>query len=266
MHPGPNGSAEFQEGKSAGGAELRLKLSRAGTAYLQGALQNPGFGEKHLLAIFANPALPASLIQQIAGNKQWFARLEVQRAIVFHRNSPRTLKMNMVHFLGWKDLSRAMEDAFMPPPVKRAAETLLRARVEEMALGEKIALARVAGAGVIPALRSDPQEPVIAALLENPRLSEQEVLALCAEERTPAAVLSTVGCHPKWRDRNPVKKELLRNPRTPATVSLRFLDTLSTEDLRELVSSPRLARLVRTTAKQILESRRGFIDRNGAVS
>lgn len=266
MIPGPNGAGEFQAGKSAGEVELRHRLPRAGAGFLQGALQNPVFGEEHLAPIFSNPALPPGLIQQIAGNKEWLARREVQQAIVFHRNSPRILKLNLVHFLGWKDLAKVMEDPFAPPPVKRAAETLLKARVEKMALGEKIHLARIAGPGILPCLRSEPHAEVILALLGNPRLPEEEVLALCAGERTPAAVLSAVGGHPKWREHHRVKMELLRNPLTPAPVTLGFLDSLSATDLGEIIASPRTSRLVRVTAKQILGSRQGFVDRSGAVS
>ncbi len=257
---------EFQQARSAAAAELRFRLPGAGPSYLQGALQNPDFGEEHLAPILSNPALPPALIQQIAGNRQWLARYEVQRGVVFHRNSPRALKQNLLHFLLWKDLAKVAEDPFLPPPVKRTAETLLKARIAEMALGEKIALARIAAPGVIPTLRADLHPDVVMALLGNPRLAEAEVLALCAEERVTAAILSAVGCHPKWRSRYPVKMELLRNALTPATVSLAFLDSLSMADLGEIAASPKVPRLVRATAKQILSSRREFVDRSGAVS
>jgi len=266
MNGDPKSAAEFQQARSAGGNELRFRLPGAGLAYLQGALQNPAFGEEHLAPVLSNPALPAMLIQQIAGNRQWLARYEVQRAVVFHRNSPRALKQNLLHFLLWKDLVKAAEDPRMPPPLRRTAETLLKARVEEMALGEKVALARVAGPGVIPSLRSDPHPDVVTALLGNPRITEDEVLALCAEERVTPAALSAVGCHARWRGLYSVKLELLRNPLTPAPVSLGFLDSLSAADLAEIASLQKVPRLVRATARQILGSRHDFVDRRGAVS
>jgi hypothetical protein len=262
----PGGAAEYQEGRTAGPEELKLRLPRGGAGYLQGAFQNPCFREEHLAPIFSNPSLPGGLIQRIAGNKEWLSRREIQRAIVFHRNSPLTLKLNLVHFLGWKDLAKVLEDPFMPAPVKKGAETLLKARAGEMAMGEKIALARVAGAGVISALREEAHGDVIVALLGNPRLTEEEVLLLCAGERVTAAILAAVGSHPKWRLRYPVKLALLRNPLTPAAVSLGFLDSLSPSDLEEIASLAGVPRLLRVTAKQILESRRAIVDRNGAVS
>ena len=59
MIPDLGAAAQFQEGKSASGVELRLPPAGGRCRYLQGALQNPAFGEEHLTALFGNPALPA---------------------------------------------------------------------------------------------------------------------------------------------------------------------------------------------------------------
>jgi hypothetical protein len=257
---------QFLEGKAAKPAELKLRLPRAGLEYLQGAIQNPNFSESHLEAMLANPVLPAGLIQGLAAQKQYLARYEVKRAIVFHRNAPRTLKLNLLHFLGWRDLARVVEDPPQLPPVKRAAETLLKKRIEEMAVGEKIALARIAGPGVMPALCADLHPEIIAALLTNPRLTEDEVLAICAEERASAAALSTVGSNSRWSGRHAVRMALLRNAATPAKISLEFLDTLSGIDLREIIALPTTPRLVRATARQLLKSRDAIVDRKKVVS
>lgn len=257
---------QFLDGKAAKPAELRLRLSRAGPEYLQGAVQNPNFGESHLEAILSNPALPAGLIQGLAAQKQYLARYEVKRAIVFHRNAPRALKLNLLHFLGWRDLARVVEDPPQLPPVKRASETLLKKRIEEMSVGERIALARIAGPGVIPALRVDLHPDVIAALLINPRLTEEEVLAICTEERASPAALSVVGSNSRWSGRHAVRMALLRNQATPAKVSLGFLDALAGTDLREIIALPSTSRLVRATARQLLKSRDAVVDRRKVVS
>ncbi len=261
-----SGSNDFVEAQKASSGDLHSRLPRAGTDYLQGALQNPHLSEKHLESILANPALPATAIQQIAAKKKWLARYEIQRALVMHRNTPRALKLNLLHSLRWRDLARVVEDPQCAPPVKRAAETLLRARTSEMAVGEKIALARVASPGVISSLTADSHPEVVAALLGNGRMTEEQVVALCSEERVPVEVLGAVAGNPRWRERYPVKMALLRNPRTPAGASMKFLHSLLSGDLTEIVSSGRAPRLVRATAKQILRSRADFVDRNGALT
>ena len=256
----------FAEGRSAASDELRFRLPGSGVDYLHGAVQNPHFGEEHLEHFFSNPALPAGLIQQVAARKVWLRRYEVQRAIVLHPNTPRPLKINLLHFLRWRDLTRVVEDVRCPPPVKRAAENLLRARIAVMALGEWIALARIASPGVIPSFHSDPHPEVIVALLGNGRLTEDEVVAICAGERTPAQVLSAVATAPRWGDRYSVKMALLRNTRTPAAASLRLLGSLLSTDLTEIVASPVAPRLVRATARKILQARGGSVDTDTTVS
>jgi hypothetical protein len=256
----------FQEGKTARSVELRFRLPRADEPYLQGAVQNPNFGEEHLESILSNPLLPSGLIQGLAAQKQYLAHYEVKRAIVFHRNSPRTLKLNLMHFLGWRDLSRLSEDPHQVLPIKRAAETLLKKHIEEMAVGERISLARIAGPGIVSSLRVDLHPDVVAALLTNPRLTEDEVLAICSEERASGAVLSAVGSSPRWSGRRAVRMALLRNPVTPAQVSLQFLDSLPGGDLQEIISLSTTSRMVRATAKQLLKSRNGSVDRKKGVS
>ncbi|HEV8374676.1 MAG TPA: hypothetical protein VGR38_00410 [Candidatus Polarisedimenticolia bacterium] len=257
---------QLLEGKSAGSAELRLRLARAGVEYLQGAVQNPSFGEIHLEIILSNPMLPSGLIQGIASQKQWLVLYEVRRGIVAHRNAARALKLNLLHFLRWRDLVRVIEDRHQPLAVHRAAETLLRKRIDEMSVGEKIALARIAGPAVFGALRADLHPDVIGALLVNPRLVEEEVLAICSEERASPAALAAVGACGRWSSRHPVKMALVRNPQTPTKVCLGFLDSLPGMDLKEVIAAPSTSRLLRATARQILKSRESFVDRKKVVS
>ncbi|PYQ12163.1 MAG: hypothetical protein DMH00_06470 [Acidobacteria bacterium] len=257
---------QFLEAKSAGSSELRLRLPRGSVEYLEGAVQNPNFGEPHLELVLSNPALPAGLIQGIASQKQWLALYEVKRGIVAHRNTSRALKLNLLHFLRWRDLARVLEDRLQPPPVRRAAETLLRKRVEEMSVGEKIALARIAAPGIFSALTTDLHPDVIGTLLTNPRLTEEEVVAVCAEERASPAALLAVGTSSRWSAHQPVRMSLLRNPRTPAKVCLGFLDSLPAADLKEVIAASTTPRLVRATARQILKARENVVDRKKVVS
>ena len=122
--------------------------------------------------------------------------------------------------------------------------------------GREIALARIAGPGVIPTLRSEGHGEVIAALLGNPRLSEDEVLLFCApgsrclrgSSRRSAAPSEMAPALP-GEDGAPEEPPHARgdHPAVPGVpVHLR------PEGNR---LSHGGARLVRATAKQILESR-----------
>jgi hypothetical protein len=253
-------------GREETAAELRVRLPRAGAEYLLASIGSPGFGAEHAEIALTNPSLPAAGIQRIASDPRWSSRYEILRGVVFHRSAPEPLAMNLLHHLRWRDLARAADEKTLSPVIRQAAVSQLRTRVAEMALGERIALARAASPSVLTLLREDRHPDVIAALLLNPRLSEEQVLALCARNRAPAPVLAAVAACGRWRDRYPVKLALLRNPGTPAASSLPLLESLLTPDLAEVAESGKLPRLVRATARQILGSRKGSVDtRKGGI-
>jgi len=254
MPVGTRNAEDFVEGKGATARELTSRLPGAPMEFLHGALLNPFLGEDHIQQILVRPSLPTGLIQQIAAQMRWLARYEVKRAIVAHADTPLALKLNLVHFLRWKDLARLPSDRRTVPQLKRAAETLLKSRIEAMALGERIALAHVASPGVIPALLCDPNREVISALLRNGKVIEENVLALVSGERTSAAALSAVASCARWASRQSVRMALLRNARTPTSVTLRFMGCLSGKELSEVLASPEAPRLVKATARQILRA------------
>jgi len=254
MPVGARNAGEFVEGKGATARALTTRLPGARVEFLHGALLNPLLGEDQIEQILGRPSLPSALIQQIAAQMRWLVRYEVKRAIVAHADAPLPLKLNLVHFLRWKDLARITAERRTVPPLKRAAETLLRCRIEQMALGERIALAHVASPGVIPALLGDPSPEVLSALLRNGKVTEENVLALISGERTSAAALSAVGSCARWASRPTVMMALVRNARTPTSVTLRFLGSLSGKDLSEVLASPQAPRLVKATVRQILRA------------
>lgn len=246
---------DFDLGRTASAGDLLSRLPNAPLAYLQGALVNAALGPNHLLLILKNPGVAAPLITQICGNRGWLAAYEVKAAIVLHRKTPRASAMNLVSFLWWRDLARVTDHAGLAPPLRRAAEHLLAARLQEMALGEKIALARIASRGVIYALRRDGDPMVIRALLKNPRLVEEDVLAIAAGTATRPSVLRALAEEERWIARPSVRKSIARNPETPRAVALRLIRDLSTAHLRDLARAPRVPVLVKIAARRLVESR-----------
>ncbi len=78
-----------------------------------------------------------------------------------------------------------------------------------------MAIARRASPLLIAQLRSDPEPRVIAALLENPRLTEGGLMPMVSSETTSPEVLGMVARHGRWGVRYPVRLALCRNRRTP---------------------------------------------------
>ncbi|MGH9750727.1 MAG: hypothetical protein ACRD5D_03125 [Candidatus Polarisedimenticolia bacterium] len=247
--------ARPEDAPSAPADELTRRMPSAPPAYLEAALGNPALTPAHLALGLRNPQVRAAWIQRVARDPRWLKAYEVKAAMVLHPATPRTLAMNLVGFLWWRDLVRVSEQPLLAPPLRRAAERLLGTRLPEMALGEKVTLARLAGRGIIAALRREGTPLVVRALLQNPRLIEEDVLAITASQRSAGEVLRAIAEEPRWSTRPPVQKAIARHPETPKAVALRMVQSLGTAALKELLRTPKVPRLVKAAAERIIEAR-----------
>ena len=102
---------------------------------------------------------------------------------------------------------------------------------------------------MLSALRHDPTPKVIAALLENPRLTEGLLLPLVAAEGAQTGVLAVVAGNPKWSIRYPIRFALCQNSRTPLERVLALLPLLKRGDLSSLAANPHLRLPVRRRAQ-----------------
>ncbi|MEE9219746.1 MAG: hypothetical protein V3U98_11840 [Acidobacteriota bacterium] len=243
------------QAREASAEELARNLQSAPPEYLEGALDNSALSEEHVLEILRNPGASASLLQRIGLDMSWTRSYAVKAALVGHPSTPAAVNLHLVNFLFWRDLARVSENFRLQPQLRRAAETLLRERLQEMALGERIALARIAGRGIITGLRNETNEMVVSALLKNSRLVEEDLLLLCNKSRSPK-VLGAIGRSDRWRCRPAVRLALGRNPRTPLSVSVSLLCGLIDEDLKDLSQRADLPQALRRSASGLLQERR----------
>jgi hypothetical protein len=253
----------LEAGRTASPEELDLFLPSAPPTYLEGALTNPGLGPAQVPLLLKNPGLTAHMIQRISRNRSWMKVYETKAAVVLHPRTPRAVAMNFVAFLWWRDLVRVVDRTVLAPPLRRTAERLVGVRLQELALGEKIALARIASRGIINTLRRDGSPMVIKALLQNPRLIEEAALSIANHPSTTPGVLRVLAEDSRWSTRPAVQKAIARNPETPSQVALRIVRRLGANDLKEMARAARVPALVKVAAQRLLESRRRGADRKG---
>ncbi|MFQ5878233.1 MAG: hypothetical protein ACE5JH_11210 [Acidobacteriota bacterium] len=247
---------QFEAGRSASNEMLAAALPSAPLPYLEGALANPALTPRHVLLLLKNPHVVVRLIQHITRNRDWMRAYEVRAAIVLHPKTPRAVGMNLVTLLWWRDLARVVDRPPLAPPLRRTAERLLGTRLQEMTLGEKISLARIASRGVINSLRRDDNPMVIRALLHNPRLVEEDVIVIASGPRTPRSVLQVLSEDSRWSARPAVRRAIARHPGTPAQVALGLVRHMTDRDLREVLRGPHVPGLIRVGIQRLLESRR----------
>jgi hypothetical protein len=199
--------------------------------------------------LFRNPFLTGAQIDRLLGSRRLLSAYEVRMEAARHPRTPQIIALRFVPGLYWADLVRIGLDMRLHPIVRRAAETRILERLPALSVGEKIAIARSAAPGVLSALRNDPTPRVVAALLENPRLTEGLLLPLLASEGAQPAVLAVVAASPKWSVRYPVRLALCQNPRTPLARGLMLLPLLKRNDLESVAANPHLLLPLRRRAQ-----------------
>ena len=90
----------------------------------------------------------------------------------------------------------------------------------------------------------DPERAVWSAVIESPKMEVLDALAMAAMDLDPDA-LREIGGDPRWSSSYDVRRALVTNPRTPAEVSMRFVDALSAEDLKSVAADERLPAVIR---------------------
>jgi hypothetical protein len=252
-------SRDEELGRSASRAELRRRLPTAPGTYLDGALDNPALGEEEMLLLLRNRLASPALLTRVGRNRRWTRNSEVRRLVVQHPQVPLGLGRSLLAHLFWKDVLETSVNPRVHPTIRRQCERLLQTRIEELTLGEKIALARRAPRGVLTGLIHSDDSRLLRSVLGNPALIEQDAVTIAKASTSPAESLAYLASHPRWGSRRAVREALLRNSRTPVAVALRLLGGLPRRDLRELIRDARLPKIVRVGAERRLEGRGGVV-------
>lgn len=199
-----------------------------------------------------NPHGGAEVVDLLANQPRLLSFYEVRRDLAHHPKTPEVLALRFVQGLFWRDLMTLGLDTRLRPTLRRAADLQLLARLQELAVGERVALARRASPSILAQLRNDPSPRVIGALLDNPRLTEGILAPVLASSSTPPAVLDLIAGDRRWGVRYPLKVALAKNPRTPLETVLRILSALRKPDLKTVASDPRLPEPARFRARLLL--------------
>ncbi len=121
-----------------------------------------------------------------------------------------------------------------------------------LTLGERKNLARRPQRKIIDRALRDGHPDVVRELLVNPRLTESDVVRMCATPGVRPDVLERVFAAPRWACLPRVRKSIAANPVAPVHIALALVPLLSRGDLRELAADARLAPAIRSLALHVL--------------
>ena len=225
-----------ERARLAHGEELKSFLYHPSVEVLLGLLENPALDESQLGLLLARKDLPTEIIEAVATNKTFLKSYGVKKALVFHPRTPRLVGLRLLRDLYLMDLVQYSLSPAVPAELKRHAEEYIIARLPQLPLGQRITLARRGPARVAGALVATGHAQVLEIALENPRLTEAQVLKVLWRDKLPQTVVLTVANHRKWSQHYNVRLALVRNASTPLSMVLALLPQLTVADLRELAA------------------------------
>jgi len=247
--------AERLSGKNDPVTILLDRLPQADPEYLLGAAENPLLDERLVLALLRNRRAPQRLLADLAHDPRFSRTYGIRAGIARHPLAPRGIALNLVPHLYWRDLAATADDVRVPAPVRRAASRHLETRIDGLALGEQLSLARTGGRAVVQVLRRTRLARVAEVLLGNPHLIEDDLVAIAASPQTPPEVLATIGRERRWIARYPIRLALARNLYTPIGVALGMMSGLARHDLAGLAARPEGPEVLRLAAARVLRER-----------
>lgn len=234
--------------------ELAAFLRGARQEQLAALLDRGELGETHLCLLLSRRDLGGELLEQISRRKDWLQSRRVHCELVAHPRTPRRVAIRLARELYVMDLVAICFRPSAPAEVRRFAGEMVLGRVPQLALGQKLVVARRGPALVAGALLADGHERVVRAALENACLTEAQVLRALGGESLSAIAVALIARHAKWSLLPTVRAALVRHPHAALADVFRLLAGLPRQDLIALRQIPQLRPEVRSAVARALES------------
>ena len=130
-------------------------------------------------------------------------------------------------------------------------------RVALMSVKDRVLLAIKGTREARMILVRDPNRIVAGAVLRNPRLTDTEIEYIAAVRTVPEDVLRQIGQNRAWTRSYVVIHNLVRNSRTPISISLAFLGRIQTRDMRALSQNKNIPDVIRQASYRLYLKRTG---------
>ena len=142
------------------------------------------------------------------------------------------------------------EAALEAEPDLGKRQTLLQ-RLATMTVAQRVQFAIKGGSEARRTLVRDSNKVVQRAVLQSPRLTEQEVEAFASMSSLTDEILRLIAKNRNFRKNYVVVRNLMNNPKTPLDVSLHMLPILNPLDLKRLCTNKNIPETLRSTANKL---------------
>lgn len=141
-------------------------------------------------------------------------------------------------------------------PIAPERISLIR-RLMLMNVKDRMKLGRKGDREARSILIRDPSKVVAAAVINNPRITDQEAENIATMRTVADEVLRLMALNRNWARSYTIIHNLARNPRTPLPTVINLLPRIRTKDLKHLAQNRNVSDAIRRQANRLAQSRSG---------
>jgi regulator of extracellular matrix RemA (YlzA/DUF370 family) len=155
------------------------------------------------------------------------------------------------------NVQRVLENERLEKGEVKAERVSLIRRIMFMNTKDRMKLAMKGDREARSILIRDSNKVVCSAVVNNPRITEQEIENIAAMRTVSDEVLRLISMNRTWARAYPIIHNLARNPRTPIPTVMNILNRIRTKDLLNLTQNRNVSEAVRRQAYRLGQARTG---------
>jgi len=198
-----------------------------------------------LLADAADPAIYMEILESNVN------RPEILKMLAEHPDVPDDIRKAV-----GKQLNLPVRVTVKPRISDEARKDSLLHKIQQLTVGERIAIALRGGQEVRALLLKDANKEVVLTVLKNSKISETEVELIAHSRNVPEDALRAIHKNREWMKNYSINLALVNNPKTPPGIGITLVTGLRLKDLTILEKNKNVPDAVRAAAKRVLAAKK----------
>ena len=248
--------SDAQAARTAAVEAIPGLLASGNEDVLSSLIDNPVFDETHVCLLLERKDLSGLLLEEISKRKTWRGNYRVRLGLAAHPHTPRLIAMRLMRELHLMDLVRISLLPSSSMESRRLADERVLTQLPQLPLGQRLMLARRGSTRIAAGLVAHGPDQVARVALDNPFLTESQLLKTLAKEAIPARTIAVVAAHDKWSKLVNIRVALLRHSHAPPERIPALVHGLPRREVEDLLHLSRLSEHVRVHLRKELEHRK----------
>jgi hypothetical protein len=189
-------------------------------------------------------------LERVSDSRELASALEKSSSVTLEQKS----QLNELLSDATPDMAVLVEALADAEPDAERRKTLLQ-QISQMTVSQRVKFAMKGGSEARRTLIRDNNKVVQRAVLQSPRLTDQEVEAFASMTNLTDEILRLIGKNRNFRKNYNVVRNLLNNGKAPLDISLNLLPMLNPSDLKKLGMNKNIPETLRATAVKLMRQR-----------